>query len=132
MIEECVLTHSTEIILWAEKPALKGKEKHTFNYQDMKHINQGKQMKNVWRLTAPSKLEKKYGRHPTQKPLALIERALLASTSPGDIVMDPFAGTATTGVAALRCSRNFIGSEIDPAYVEIALKRLREIDTQET
>jgi len=124
-------THSTEIILWAEKPAPKGKGKYTFNYQDMKHINQGKQMKNVWRLTAPGKLEKKYGRHPTQKPLALIERALLASTLPGDIVLDPFAGTATTGVAALNCSRNFMGSEVDPAYVEIAVKRLRALENQE-
>ena len=124
-------THSTEIILWAEKPGPKGKEKHTFNYHDMKHINQGKQMKNVWRLTAPSKLEKRHGRHPTQKPLALIERALLASTVPGDIVLDPFTGTATTGVAAIRCSRNFAGTEIDPSYVEIAVKRLREIDDQE-
>src|SRR5665213_3140736 len=93
-------THSTETILWATK-ARKGKERYTFNYEMMRSSNGDKQMKNVWRLPAPGKDEKRFGKHPTQKPLALVARCLAVSTKPGDIVFDPFAGSATTGVAAL-------------------------------
>ena len=82
------------------------------------------QMKSGWRLTAPGQKEKIHGRHPPQKPLSLIERCLLASTQPGDSVLDPFAGSGSTGVAALSCGRNFLGSEIDPAYVNLAITRL--------
>ena len=124
-------THSTEIVLWASKAPKGARARYTFNYDDMKKLNGGRQMKNVWRLTAPSSDEKIYGKHPTQKPLRLIERCLLASTEPGDLVFDPFAGSGSTGVAALRCGRVFLGSEIDPVFARLATRRLAAADTEE-
>lgn len=117
-------THSTEIILWATK-ARKGKERYTFNYDQMRAENGGKQMKNVWREFAPpGKSEKRHGKHPTQKPVGLIARCLRASTNPGDVVFDPFAGSATTGIAALSLGRSFIGCEITPEHADLAKRRL--------
>ncbi|HEV7746399.1 MAG TPA: site-specific DNA-methyltransferase [Pyrinomonadaceae bacterium] len=116
-------THSTEVIFWATKAA-KGKDKYTFNYEEMKAENSGKQMKNVWRFSTPSQDEKRQGKHPTQKPVELIARCLRASTKTGDTVFDPFAGSATTGVAALGLHRTFIGSEMDPDHAQLAIRRL--------
>lgn len=118
-------THSTELILWATK-ARKGKDHYTFNYEAMKAENGDKQMKNVWRIPAPGKPEKRYGKHPTQKPVDLVARCLRASTNPGDLVFDPFCGSATTGVAALSLGRQFIGCETDAGHVALAIKRLTE------
>ncbi|MCX8155513.1 MAG: site-specific DNA-methyltransferase, partial [Verrucomicrobiae bacterium] len=92
-------THSTETVLWAAK---NDRSKHTFNYSLMRQLNGGKQMKTVWTLPAPAHREKSFGKHPTQKPLALVERCLLASTHPGDLVLDPFLGSGTTAVACIR------------------------------
>ena len=114
-------THSTETILWAAKSA---RSKHTFNYAAMREANGGRQMKSVWRMKAPHGTEKRHERHPTQKPLELIERCLLASTNPGDLVLDPFLGSGTTGVAASRHGRRFVGIEMNPAYLETARKRV--------
>ncbi|HEY9906462.1 MAG TPA: site-specific DNA-methyltransferase [Thermosynechococcaceae cyanobacterium] len=116
-------THSTELILWATK-ARKGKDFYTFNYEAMRAENGDKQMKNVWRMSAPSKEEKRYGKHPTQKPIELISRCLRASTKPGDFVFDPFAGSSTTGVAALELGRRFIGCEADANHVNLSRDRL--------
>lgn len=116
-------THSTELILWATK-ARKGKERYTFNYEEMKAENNNKQMKNVWRMSAPGKNEKLHGKHPTQKPVDLISRCLRASTNPEDIVFDPFSGSSTTGIAALALGRRFIGCEADGNHVELSIKRL--------
>ncbi|MBW4668168.1 MAG: site-specific DNA-methyltransferase [Cyanomargarita calcarea GSE-NOS-MK-12-04C] len=116
-------THSTELILWATK-AQKGKERYTFNYEVMKAENGDKQMKNVWRMSAPSKEEKRYGKHPTQKPVELVARSLRASTNPGDLVFDPFSGSSTTGVAALALDRHFIGCEADANHIELSRQRL--------
>ena len=116
-------THATELIFWATK-AKKGKDKYTFNYELMKAENGGKQMKNVWRMPAPSKEEKRYGKHPTQKPIALVARCLRASTNEDDVVFDPFSGSATTGVASLVLKRRFIGCEMDKKFVSIATRRL--------
>ncbi|MCC6708340.1 MAG: site-specific DNA-methyltransferase [Gammaproteobacteria bacterium] len=121
-------THATEMILWASKSAKGAQNRYTFNYADMKAENDGRQMKNVWRFTAPGTGEKRHGKHPTQKPLALVERCLLASTHPGDLVLDPFAGSASTGVAALGAGRRFIGAEIDTNYCKLASKRLTAAD----
>ncbi|MDG2990607.1 site-specific DNA-methyltransferase [Candidatus Synechococcus calcipolaris G9] len=118
-------THATELILWATK-ARKGKESYTFNYQDMKAENGDKQMKNVWRMSTPRQKEKAHGKHPTQKPLELVDRCLRASTHPGDIVLDPFAGSATTGVASLSLGRRFIGCEADANFVELSIQRLNQ------
>jgi len=116
-------THSTELILWATK-AKKGKDKYTFNYEEMKAENAGKQMKNLWRMGAPPQEEKRHGKHPTQKPIELIARCLRASTKAGDLVLDPFAGSATTGVADLALGRTFIGIESDEQHAELAARRL--------
>ena len=121
-------THSTELLLWATKARKGSADRYVFNYDAMKAANDGRQMKNVWRLPAPGQLEKKHGRHPTQKPLALIERCLEASTLPGQRVLDPFAGSGSTGVAALGLGRQFIGCELEPRYAELAASRLGEID----
>ena len=117
-------THSTEILLWATKAAKGSLDRYVFNYAEMKKLNDGRQMKNVWRITAPGANEKRSGRHPTQKPVALIERCLKASTLPGQRVVDPFAGSGSTAIAALRHGRTFSGCEIDQRYAEIAVQRL--------
>lgn len=114
-------THSTEIIFWAAKSK---KSRYTFHYEDMKRENGDKQMKNLWRIKPPGADEKTFGKHPTQKPVALVARCLRASTSRGDLVFDPFAGSATTGVAALGLGRRFIGAEMNPEFVRLAAKRL--------
>ena len=120
-------THSTETLLWATKAPKGSKYKYTFHYQDMKAENGGKQMKSVWQFQAAPRKEKLHGKHPTQKPVALIDRCLRASTNPGDVVFDPFAGTASTGVAALSLGRGFIGCEVDYEYAHIGSKRLEEV-----
>jgi len=114
-------THSTETILWARKSQ---KSKHYFNYSLMKEINKGKQMRNLWDITAPPKNEKKFGKHPTQKPLELLERVILASTEEGDLVLDPFVGSGTTCIVALRLRRKCIGIDIDKEYLNLAVKRI--------
>ena len=116
-------THSTETVIWAAKNE---KSKHTFNYAHMRQINGGKQMKSVWRFTAPGGDEKTHGKHPTQKPLALVERCLLASTQPGDLVLDPFMGSGTTAVAAVRIGRKCVGVEMNTVYLDLALIRVRD------
>ena len=116
-------THSTELIFWATK-ARKGKDHYTFNYKTMKAENGDKQMKNVWKMPAAGKDEERYGKHPTQKPVELVTRCLRASTNPGDLVFDPFAGSSTTGLAALALDRRFIGCEANENYIELSIKRL--------
>lgn len=115
-------THSTETVLWATKSE---KAKHCFNYDIMKMHNNDKQMKSVWRFTAPGIQEKIHGKHPTQKPLSLLERCIEASTNKGDFVFDPFAGSCTTGVAALNLERKFCGVELENDFVDLAVKRLQ-------
>ncbi len=117
-------THSTEIILWASKST---KSKHVFNYADMKSQNDNKQMKSVWTIAPPTTQEKKYGKHPTQKPIALINRCIEASTNVGDFIFDPFAGSCTTGIAAIRLGRKFCGVELEDVYIELASKRFNNI-----
>ncbi|MEQ1852989.1 MAG: site-specific DNA-methyltransferase, partial [Chthoniobacteraceae bacterium] len=116
-------THSTETVLWAARGE---KSRHTFHYAAMRRTNGGKQMKSVWRFTAPGKAEKTQGRHPTQKPVALVERCLLASTNPGDLVLDPFLGSGTTAAACARFARRCVGIDCDAAYLETARKRVMD------
>lgn len=118
-------THSTETVLWAAK----GREsRHIFHYQAMRQLAGGKQMKTVWRISAPSNAEKVCGKHPTQKPIALIERCLLASTSEGDLILDPFLGGGTTAVVAVKLKRACIGIELDLGHLNLACQRTsREI-----
>jgi site-specific DNA-methyltransferase (adenine-specific) len=122
-------THATETVIWAAK---NGKSKHLFNYADMRIINGGKQMKSVWTMTAPKKHEKKHGKHPTQKPIELIERCILASTQAGDFIFDPFSGSSTTGVAAIKLNRKFMGFEADDEHIALSKRRLLDsIKTRE-
>ena len=121
-------THATELVLWATKAKKGDRNRYTFNYKLMKELNGGRQMKNVWRFKPPGAYEKKHGKHPTQKPVALIERCLLASSNEGDRIFDPFAGSGSTGVAALKLGRRFVGCELDPHYARIAAIRLTEAE----
>jgi site-specific DNA-methyltransferase (adenine-specific) len=114
-------THSTETVLWA---ARNKKSKHTFHYDLMKQLGNGKQMRNLWEISPPRPSEKKYGKHPTQKPINLLERIILASTNEGEVVLDPFNGSGTTGIAALRLGRKYIGIEISDEYLAATVKRL--------
>ncbi len=114
-------THSTETILWAAKSE---KSKHCFNYQLMREHNGYKQMKTVWKMGAPGKAEKSCGKHPTQKPVELLDRIILASTNEGDTVFDPFAGSSTTGISAVRHGRKFTGCEKEKEYIELSTNRL--------
>lgn len=115
-------THSTETIIWAAKNE---KSKHCFNYDIMKQMNSNKQMKSVWTIPAPSGDEKVFGKHPTQKPIQLLNRIILASSLPGDLVFDPFAGSATTGVSAILNGRRFVGCELEEEYINLAMKRIK-------
>lgn len=114
-------THSTETIIWAAKNE---KSKHCFNYDKMRVINSGKQMKSVWTFTAPNGEEKEFGKHPTQKPISLLERIILASTNENDLIFDPFSGSSTTGVAAIKHGRKFVGCELDVDFISLSSKRL--------
>lgn len=114
-------THATETIIWAAKNE---KSKHCFNYAEMRELNHGKQMKSVWSFKPPNKEEKKFGKHPTQKPIALIERIIMASTNAGDLIFDPFSGSSTTGVAAVNLGRRFVGTELEPEFIDLSVERL--------
>lgn len=116
-------THSTETIIWAAKSE---RAKHRFNYPVMREMNAGKQMKSVWTINAPNGDEKVFGKHPTQKPVSLLERIVLASTDESDLVFDPFAGSSTTGIAAIRLKRRFLGCELDPDFLALSAKRLQK------
>ena len=120
-------THSTEVVLWASKAAKGSKHRYVFNYDEMRAENGGKQMQTVWKFGAAGRAEKKHGKHPTQKPIALIDRCLRASTNPGDVVLDPFMGSGSTGVAALALGRSFIGFESVEEYLDVAVERLGEV-----
>ena len=115
-------THSTETILWARKDTKNAK--HYYNYDLMKELNGGKQMKDVWTGSLTKKSEKWAGKHPTQKPEYLLERIILASTREGDYILDPFVGSGTTGVVAKRLGRRFIGIDSEEDYLKIAKLRL--------
>lgn len=118
-------TYSTEFIIWARKSV---KKPHHFNYELMKHLNDNKQMADVWRLPAIAPWEKSCGKHPTQKPLALLVRTILASTDRDAWILDPFAGSSTTGIAANLVGRRFLGIEQEYEFVEMGKRRRNEIE----
>lgn len=130
-------THSHELVIWAKRSE---REKHTFHYAFEKAANGGRQQKDIWyrgnlgatgedllpnhwRITAPRQVEKRLGKHPTQKPLELLDRIIRCSSTPGDLVLDPFCGSATTGIAALGNRCLFVGIDLDPTHLELAKRR---------
>lgn len=122
-------TYSTEFIIWARKNK---KTPHYFNYEVMKELNDGKQMTDVWRLPAIARWEKSCGKHPTQKPLALLSRIIIASTKPNAWILDPFTGSSTTGIAANLLGRRFLGIDKDKAFMEMSEARKHEIENMQT
>ncbi|HEV2299894.1 MAG TPA: site-specific DNA-methyltransferase [Candidatus Acidoferrales bacterium] len=115
-------THATETVIWAARDK---KSRHEFNYKLMKKFAGGKQMKSVWTdIYPPQPWEKKFGKHPTQKPVALLERILLASSSEGDLLLDPFLGSGTSALAAFRLRRRAIGCEFSGDFLSLSLSRI--------
>jgi len=125
-------TASHETLIWARKDP---KGKHIYNYQAMKNGDwherdfikkEGKQMRSVWAINTPRPDEKKFGKHPTQKPMTLLERIVMSSTNEGDIVVDPFTGSSTTGLAAVAHKRKFIGIDLEKDYLDLSVKRYKD------
>ena len=119
-------TYSTEFVIWARKQQ---KVPHYYNYALMKQLNGDKQMTDVWRLPAIARWEKSQGKHPTQKPLSLLARIILASTKPGAWVLDPFAGSSTTGIAANLLGRRYLGIEREEEFLRLSRARREEIES---
>ncbi len=118
-------THSTEQIIWARKSE---KVPHYYNYELMKQLNGDKQMKDVWKLPAIAPWEKKCGKHPTQKPLSVLTRLILASTQPNAWILDPFTGSSTTGIAANLANRRFLGIDMEEDFLKISACRRMAIE----
>lgn len=116
---------STEYVIWARKSE---KVPHVFNYEVMKRMNGDKQMTDVWKIPAVGKWEKSCGKHPTQKPLRLLYRIILACTKEGDTILDPFAGSCTTGIAANLLGRNFVGIDKEKEFLNLGIRRRQEIE----
>lgn len=127
-------TASHETLLWARKDK---KASHVFNYDLMKNGDwpedqmkkQNLQMRSVWSINTPKKEEKIFGKHPTQKPLDLLNRIVLASTNKNDVVLDPFTGSSTTGIAAVKNGRKFIGIDFEKKYLDLSIKRFNQLKT---
>ncbi len=122
-------TYSTEQIIWARKHE---KVPHYFNYELMKKLNGDKQMRDVWKLPAIAPWEKSCGKHPTQKPLSVLTRLILASTKPNAWILDPFTGSSTTGIAANLANRRFLGIDQEEAFLTISKNRRLEIENTKT
>jgi site-specific DNA-methyltransferase (adenine-specific) len=117
-------TASHETLIWAARDK---SSRHTFNYEAMKAENGGLQMRSMWPMHSTPQREKTHGKHPTQKPLSLLRRIIRASTKPSDLILDPFCGSGTTGVAALELGRRFIGIDLSPEYLQLAERRVGEV-----
>ncbi len=120
-------TYSTEFIIWARKSK---NVPHFYNYKLMKELNGGKQMTDVWQLPAIGKWEKSCGKHPTQKPLSVLARLIQASTKPGSWILDPFSGSATTGIAANLLGRRYLGIEKEEEFLAMSKARREELENQ--
>ena len=125
-------TASHETLLWARRRDAQG---HVFNYHEMKHGDwqgdqlkvPGKQMRSVWSIPSPRNREKGLGRHPTQKPRTLLRRIIMACSNEGDLVLDPFSGSSTTGLEAYSLGRRYIGIDNDESYLELSVRRFEEL-----
>lgn len=124
-LSDCHFNFSAEYIIWARKSKEK---KHYFNIDITTELSGGKRMSDVWSIPTVETWEKHYGKHPTQKPLKLLFRAIISNTHEGDWILDPFAGSCTTGIAANLLKRNFVGIDFDEKYLEIGINRRKEIN----
>lgn len=122
------LTASHETLIWAKK---RKSAKHTFHYDIAKTFNDNKQLRSLWNISTTPKREKEHGKHPTQKPIALLDRIIKISSNSGDIILDPFCGSSTTGVVALQNNRKYIGIDISKEYIELSEMRLRSTTKEE-
>ena len=127
-ITQRMFCESTEYIIWATNGSKKKAKNWTFNYDKMKELNGGKQMRNMFDIPTTKTSERKHGKHPSQKPLELIQNLVLALTNEEDLILDPFIGSGTTALAAALNNRHFVGYDISSEYLEIALRRLEEIE----
>ncbi len=126
-------TASHETLIWAKKDR---KASHIFNYEAMKEGNwpedqlkkPGLQMRSVWSMGTPKPQEKKFGKHPTQKPLDLLKRIVLASTKENSVILDPFTGSSTTGLATILNNRKFIGIDTEKEYLDLSIRRFKDIN----
>ncbi len=129
-------THSHEVVLWARKSKI---SQHIYNYEKMKKWNNpkdklkntDKQMRSVWSIPLIPNNEKKFGKHPTQKPLELLNRIISASSNEGDLILDPFTGSGTTGIVCSILKREFIGIDSNKEYLDVAIKRFKDIRKSE-
>ena len=122
-----MFTESTEFIIWAVNNESKKAKNWTFNYHAMKAMNNNKQMRNMWEIPLTKPSERKYGKHPSQKPLAVVERLILAGTNEDDLILDPFAGAGTTGISAEKNNRKWVMIEKAESYNKIAQQRLSQL-----
>lgn len=123
-----MLCESTEQIIWAVNGSKKKATRWTFNYEELKEFTEnGKQMRNMWDIPMTPVGEKKFGKHPSQKPLGLSERLVVGFSRPGDLILDPFAGSGSFLVAAKLLRRDYIGFDQDSSFVALARKRLRAV-----
>lgn len=118
------LTFSTEILVWARKSQ---HGRHCYNHDLMVQLNDGKPLTDVWKIPTPGTWERTCGKHPTQKPLRLLYRIILAASQEGDIILDPFAGSCTTGIAANLLGRNFVGIDMSKEFLDYGIRRKQEI-----
>lgn len=123
-LSEMHFNFSAEYIIWARKSK---SVRHYFNYDLTTQLNGGKRMSDVWKIPTVEPWEKHFGKHPTQKPLKLLHRVIISNTKPGDWILDPFAGSCTTGIAANLLKRNFIGIEQESKYIDMGIMRKKEI-----
>ncbi|MGV8162770.1 MAG: DNA-methyltransferase [Candidatus Nanoarchaeia archaeon] len=123
--------HSHETIVWARKSK---EAKNFFNYQRMKEWDdgfspKGKQMRSLWSITLTPQREKVHGKHPTQKPIELLKRVIESSSKEGDLILDPFNGSGTTGFVAKSLNRKYIGIDTQAEYLDLTIKRLKSVQT---
>lgn len=126
-ITQRMLCESTEHIVWAVNNSQKNAKNWKFNYDYLKKLNGGKQMRNMWDIPMTPTSERKHGKHPSQKPIEVLERLILGCTEKNDVIIDPFLGSGTTALVALKHNRNFIGIDNSEEFIELAKKRINEI-----
>jgi DNA methylase len=120
-LSQLASTHAHETLLWASKSKV---ARHTFHYDLINGPDPASQNSSVWHIPAVPMREKSLGRHPTQKPLRLLRRAIVASTGEGELIFDPFCGSGTSGVVAKELGRFFVGAEMEREHVELAARRI--------